>query len=202
MSETTTQDLDTTEDMPQVSELDLLKQQAQMMGIEFSNNIGVETLRKRIADAMAANKEAAEQTQETEVVAVGKTTEKVKSLRQTIADREKRLVRCRIYNMDPLKKDKPGDIFTVANRYLGTVRKFIPYGEQTDGGYHIPYCLYKLLKSRKFVQIKVKKDPDNPGREIVTTRDVREFNIEILDPLTKEELKDLAQAQLAAGTVK
>lgn len=202
MSETTTQDLDTTEDMPQVSELDLLKQQAQMMGIEFSNNIGVETLRKRIADAMAANKEAAEQTQETEVVATGKPTEKVKSLRQTIVDREMRLVRCRIYNMDPLKKDKPGDIFTVANRYLGTVRKFIPYGEQTDGGYHIPYCLYKLLKSRKFVQIKVKKDPDNPGREIVTTRDVREFNIEILDPLTKEDLKDLAQAQLAAGTVK
>lgn len=202
MSETTTQDLDTTEDMPQVSELDLLKQQAQMMGIEFSNNIGVETLRKRIADAMAANKEAAEQAQETEVVAAGKPTEKVKSLRQTIVDREMRLVRCRIYNMDPLKKDKPGDIFTVANRYLGTVRKFIPYGEQTDGGYHIPYCLYKLLKSRKFVQIKVKKDPDNPGREIVTTRDVREFNIEILDPLSVEELKDLAQAQLAAGTVK
>lgn len=202
MSDTTTQDLDTTEDTPQVSELDLLKQQAQMMGIEFSNNIGVETLRKRIAEAMAANKEAADQSHEAEVVATGKSTAKVKSLRQTIVDREMRLVRCRIYNMDPLKKDKPGDIFTVANRYLGTVRKFIPYGEQTDGGYHIPYCLYKLLKSRKFVQIKVKKDPDNPGREIVTTREVREFNIEVLDPLTKEELKDLAQAQLAAGTVK
>lgn len=202
MSETTTQDLDTTEDAPQVSELDLLKQQAQMMGIEFSNNIGVETLRKRIAEAMASNKEAADQSQETVEVATSKTSAKVKSLRQTIVDREMRLVRCRIYNMDPLKKDKPGDIFTVANRYLGTVRKFIPYGEQTDGGYHIPYCLYKLLKSRKFVQIKVKKDPDNPGRELVTTREVREFNIEVLDPLTKEELKDLAQAQLAAGTVK
>ena len=34
--------------MGTVNELDVLKQRARMMGVEFSNNIGVETLRDRI----------------------------------------------------------------------------------------------------------------------------------------------------------
>ena len=34
--------------MGTVNELDVLKQRARMMGVEFSNNIGVETLRERI----------------------------------------------------------------------------------------------------------------------------------------------------------
>lgn len=197
MSENTQNPID--DEAPvQMSELDLLKQQARMMGIEFSNNIGVETLRKKIEERTAedaASSSVKEPEPETPAAPVVK-----KSLRDEIYEREMKLVRVRITNMDPMKAKRPGDYFTIANKYLGTVRKFIPYGEQTDNGFHIPHCLYQMLKDRKFAQVQIRKNPDT-GHESVVTRMVREFAIEVLYPLTPEEIKRLAQAQLASGSL-
>lgn len=111
-----------------------------------------------------------------------------------------KLIRCRITNLNPMKKDLPGEIFVVGNKYLGTVKKFIPYGEATDDGYHIPKILYDELVARKFQQINVKKDK-RTNTNFVSTRWVREFAIEVLPSLTKEELERLAKAQMAAGSV-
>lgn len=110
------------------------------------------------------------------------------------------LLRCRITNLNPAKKDLHGEIFVVGNRYIGTVRKFVPYGEATDDGYHIPKVLYDELVSRQFQQINTKRDP-RTGTNQVTTRWVREFAIEVLPPLTQEELNKLATAQAAAGSI-
>lgn len=196
MSENTQNPID--DEAPvQMSELDLLKQQARMMGIEFSNNIGVETLRKKIEERTA--EDAASSTVQEPEPQPEQPVRK-KSLRDEIYEREMKLVRVRITNMDPMKAKRPGDYFTIANKYLGTVRKFIPYGEQTDNGFHIPHCLYQMLKDRKFAQVQIRKNPDT-GHESVVTRMVREFAIEVLDPLTPEEIKRLAQAQLASGSL-
>lgn len=179
----------------QMTELDMLKQQARVMGLEFSNNIGIETLRKKINEALADAESEPEI--EPEVAAP---VERKKTLREEIFEREMKLVRVRITNMDPMKAKRPGDYFTIANKYLGTVRKFIPYGEPTDDGFHIPHCLYQMLKDRKFSQVQIKKNPDT-GHESVYTRMVREFNIEVMDPLTPAEIKKLATAQMAAGSL-
>lgn len=196
MSENTQNPID--DEAPvQMTELDLLKQQARMMGIEFSNNIGVETLRKKIEERTA--EDAASSTVQEPELQPEQPVRK-KSLRDEIYEREMKLVRVRITNMDPMKAKRPGDYFTIANKYLGTVRKFIPYGEQTDNGFHIPHCLYQMLKDRKFAQVQIRKNPDT-GHESVVTRMVREFAIEVLDPLTPEEIKRLAQAQLASGSL-
>lgn len=183
----------------QVDEMTILKQRATMMGIKFSNNIGLEALRKKVADAQ----EGITEQEQPEVNPLSTTTSAVQedklSMAQRIRLENTRLVRVRIQNLDPKKKDLPGEILTVANDYMGTVRKFVPYGEATDNGYHIPYCLYKLLKSRKFLHVSVKKGRN--GKERVEQQWVREFAIEILPQLTKEELKQLGQAQLAAGSL-
>ena len=110
-----------------------------------------------------------------------------------------KLVRLRITNLDPKKKDLPGEILTVGNEYLGTVRKFVPFGEATDNGYHVPYCLYELMRDRKFLSIKTRKGPK--GQTIVEQQMVREFALEILPPLTEAELARLSAAQLSAGGV-
>ena len=120
------------------------------------------------------------------------------ALREEIVAREMALVRCRITNMDPKKKDLPGEIFTVANEFLGTVRKYVPYGEQTDDGYHIPVCIYNQLVDRTFVSIRTVKNKQGRGT-VTTTSDAREFAIEVLPPLTAEELARLANAQAAAA---
>lgn len=181
----------------QVDEMTILKQRATMMGIKFSNNIGLEALRKKVADAQEGITE--QEQPEVNPLATTPVQEDKLSMAQRIRLENTRLVRVRIQNLDPKKKDLPGEILTVANDYMGTVRKYVPYGEATDNGYHIPYCLYKLLKNRKFLNVSVKKGRN--GKERVEQQWVREFAIEILPQLTEEELKQLGQAQLAAGSL-
>ena len=117
-------------------------------------------------------------------------------LRKQIRDENLKLIRLRITNLDPKKKDLPGEIFTVANSFLGTVRKYVPFGEQTDNGYHVPYCIYKMMRNRKFLSIKVKK---LNGREHIEQQWVREFALDVLPPLTATEIAQLATAQQAAA---
>lgn len=177
------------------SELQVLKMRADQLGVPYSNNIGVETLRQRVADAMEGKKP--EQAKSTNPL--GEDVPEVETpmqLRARLMAEQLKLVRLRITNMDPKKKDLPGEILTVANEYIGTVRKYIPYGEQTDNGYHVPYCLYTLLESRRFQHIRVTK---KNGREHVETSWAKEFSLEILPPLTADELAKLAASQAAAG---
>jgi hypothetical protein len=118
---------------------------------------------------------------------------------QLIRD-ETKLIRVRITNMDPKKKDLHGEIFTVGNKFIGTIKKFVPYGEATDGGYHLPKILVDELRARQFQDIRTTKDK-RTGVPTVTSRWVREFSIEVLPPLTQEELTNLAISQAAAGSV-
>lgn len=189
-----------------VDELTLLKERAKVMGIPFSNNISLETLRKRVSDKMEGKDEAPEVnalTGDPEIARamVAKPLNQkanAVALRKLVYAKQMRQVRVRITNMDPKKKDLPGEIWTVANEYLGTVRKFVPYGEQTDDGFHIPYCLYRLLDSKRFLHIRDVKDRTTG---IVRQDKVwaKEFSLDVLPTLTQGELDRLAAAQAAAG---
>lgn len=174
-----------------MDELELLKQRADTLGIKYSPNIGVDTLKQKIEEKLADNKSS-----EPEVVEGEETHAQI---RQRMQVEEMKLVRLRIANLNPDKKDLHGEIFTVANKFLGTVRKFIPYGEATDNGYHVPYVLYKQLVARKFLQIRVVQQPG--GQTEVQQKWVPEFALEILEPLTQEELNRLANKQAAAAGI-
>lgn len=206
--------------MGTVNELDVLKQRARMMGVEFSNNIGVETLRERIrakaeeqsnataapAPALfdpalipAATQQASFQADTSGGPALGSEPKPAKplTLRQYLQREHMKLVRVRITNLDPKKKNLPGEVFTVANEFLGTVRKYIPYGEVSDEGYHVPYCIYRELESRRFLDIRTFKERANGNKIRVEQRWAKEFAIEVLPHLTPTELKQLAVAQMA-----
>lgn len=195
-----TQGNDTVNDIAMPDELTVLKQRATLMNIQFSNNIGVDALRKKIEDAQATD-EVEPEVEVATVNPLGDTPAPVKkmTLGQKIRMEQTRLIRVRIQNLDPKKKDLPGEVITVANEYMGTIRKFVPYGEATDGGYHIPYCIYEFLKNRKFQNIRVLKGKG--GQPRIEQGWVREFSIEVLPALTQEELNQLAQAQIAAGSL-
>ena len=206
--------------MGTVNELDVLKQRARMMGVEFSNNIGVETLRDRIrakveeqsnataapapalfdpAPIPAATQQASFQADTSGGPALGSEPKPAKplTLRQYLQREQMKLVRVRITNLDPKKKNLPGEVFTVANEFLGTVRKYIPYGEVSDDGYHVPYCIYRELESRRFLDIRTFKERANGNKIRVEQRWAKEFAIEVLPHLTPTELKQLAVAQMA-----
>lgn len=206
MNENNDQALSTDEGETAVDELALLKERAKQMGIPFSNNISLETLRKRISDKMEGKDvpEVNPLTGDAEIAAITSAPAKLDAkqnalaLRKMMQREQMKLVRVRITNMDPKKKDLPGEIWTVSNEYLGNVRKMIPYGEQTDEGFHIPYCLFRLLQSKRFLHIRTVKDRVT-GVERQDKQWVKEFSLDVLPDLTKEELARLAAAQAAAG---
>ncbi len=206
MNENNDQALSTDEGETAVDELALLKERAKQMGIPFSNNISLETLRKRISDKMEGKDvpEVNPLTGDAEIAAITSAPAKLDAkqnalaLRKMMQREQMKLVRVRITNMDPKKKDLPGEIWTVSNEYLGNVRKMIPYGEQTDEGFHIPYCLFRLLQSKRFLHIRTVKDRVT-GVERQEKQWVKEFSLDVLPDLTKEELARLAAAQAAAG---
>ena len=206
MNENNDQALSTDEGETAVDELALLKERAKQMGIPFSNNISLETLRKRISDKMEGKDvpEVNPLTGDAEIAAITSAPVKLDAkqnalaLRKMMQREQMKLVRVRITNMDPKKKDLPGEIWTVSNEYLGNVRKMIPYGEQTDEGFHIPYCLFRLLQSKRFLHIRTVKDRVT-GVERQEKQWVKEFSLDVLPDLTKEELARLAAAQAAAG---
>lgn len=189
MSETT----DTVE-TPAADEKTLLKQRATMMGITFSNNISVEALRAKIEAKMAEPTEAAPAPA---LVAPGEVAPvRQKTKREELLADAMKLVRLRITNLDPKKKDLPGEIFTVANRYIGTVRKYVPFGEVTDNGWHVPNIIYQMMKEKKFLNIRTTR---RNGKEFVEKTWAQEFALEVLPQLTREELAKLAAGQAAAG---
>lgn len=110
-----------------------------------------------------------------------------------------KLVRCRITCLNPQKAHVQGEIITVGNRVVGNVRRFVPFGEATDNGWHIPYIIYTELQQRQFQQIGSKKGPN--GQQLPQVRLVKEFAIEVLEPLTERELQELARRQAAAQGV-
>lgn len=197
------------QEAPSIDELTMLKQRATLMQIPYSNNIGVDALRRKIAAKMEdevdttddeGNEVASAQPNPlADAAPVVKEAAPVrrKTLSQHLQDEALKLVRVRISCMDPKKQDLEGEIFTVANEYIGTVKKHVPFGEKTDNGYHIPQCILDFLRSRKFLSISTKTGPN--GQIETKTRWVAEFAIEVLEPLTEAELRALAADQRATG---
>lgn len=186
-------------------ELAALKERARIMGIPVGGNIGIDTLRKRINDRLNGVPETNDgegsttTTEPVKAVSRAKTKDQLEQeMRESIQAEALALVRCQIYNLNPAKMDLPGEIISVGNRYIGTVRKFIPFGDASENGYHIPKVLFDDLKSRQFQQITTK---NVKGRIEVKTRMVPEYNLVVLPPLTEEELAELALNQAAAERV-
>jgi hypothetical protein len=209
------------------TELQILKQRADTLGVQYSNNIGLNTLRERVNAAMEGEQSPEEDEDENAVdeqeeeepadipepkeepvnpLAAGdapdfsKIKDKAKRTMAIRAHQRKeslKLVRVRISNLNPAKKDMPGEILTTGNKYIGTVKRYIPFGEATDDGWHVEQCLLDMMKERKFLQIRHIRDR-RTGINRTETRYVREFAIDVLPPLTQEDLDRLARTQAVA----
>lgn len=102
-----------------------------------------------------------------------------------------KLVRCRIMTNDPDKQGLFGEIFTVRNSRIPAISKFIPYDKPT----HIPEIMLSVIREKQFQ--KFVESTDGKGNKITKTSMIPMYNIEILPPLTNEELKAIKQKQLA-----
>lgn len=165
-------------------ELEALKTRANLLGVKYHANISADKLREKIAAAQTETREDGE---------VPKKENSVLAERAALRAEALKLVRVNITPMDPSKREYHGDIFSVSNSVF-SVKRFVPYN--TVEGTHIEKAILDNLKEKR-VQIFVKKKVN--GREQKEGKLIAAYGIEILDPLTPTEIKELARRQAMAG---
>lgn len=212
IDQTQTNEAGATVNQIEQDELSVLKARATQIGLQFHPSIGLEKLREKVAAALASdgpvvNDEDTDKSDEAESqdtpevstsqVAAAPVVESVRDRRARLIKEANRLVRIRVSCMNPAKKEWEGELFTVGNGSIGTFKKFVPFNNEE--GYHVPHVILQQMQERQcqiFTQGK-----DDRGNKIRVSKLIKEFAIEILDPLTVEELEDLAQRQaMANGT--
>lgn len=185
-------ELDTGIEAP--DELTALKQRADLLGISYHPSIGVDKLREKVNAAVTATEDPVpEAKEETEAP---KETEAAKRLR--LRNEAAALVRIRLTCMNPNKKEWDGEIITAGNAGVGTFKKFIPFNG-ADEGWHVPAIILKQLQQRE-CQIFV-TERDARGNKSRKGKLIKEFAIEVMQPLTQEELDDLARRQAMSHAI-
>jgi hypothetical protein len=171
-------------------ELTTLKARADMLGVTYHPSIGLEKLREKVNAAI--NGTAAEP------APVATPAVETENQRRTRLKRDAmELVRIRVMCMNPAKAEWEGEIFTVGNSSVGSVTKFVPFN--ADDGWHVPRILLTQLQERQcqvFTTV-----TDARGNKIRKGKLIKEFAIELLPPLTPEELRDLAQRQAISKAI-
>lgn len=203
-------------DEPVQDELTALKHRADMMGLKYHPNIGIDKLRNKVNLALKGDSLADELPSEPmpkepqpihsikPSIDIPKVVNNLPNPMETKTEREARmrreagrLVRIRVSCMNPAKKEYEGEIFTVSNAVVGTFKKYVPYN--IEKGWHVPHIIYEHLKERECQIFQTVRGPR--GEKIRKGKMIKEFAIEVLPPLTPQELKDLAQRQaMAAGS--
>lgn len=177
----------------EINELETLKQRLDLMGVKYHHNAGVEKLRTLLADALSNESPIADEI-------VGDTDEKeTKPVKEEDKPENdpRALIRVFISCHNPAKQNYKGEIFSIGNARVGTLKKYVAFNEE----WHIPRIIFDYMKEKQFQQFYTEKDGN--GNKIRKSRLVREFNIEVLPQLNEQELKELAQRQaMAAGTAK
>ena len=110
-----------------------------------------------------------------------------------------KLIRVIVRSNNPLKRDHAGDIFTVGNRKLNNgkaIKKYIPYNNEE--GWFIPNILYEHLLA---AECQIFKKAVRNGQEFMEPQNIKAFNVEVLPPLTDDEVEKLRVKQKATGSI-
>lgn len=207
------------------TELEQLRERATLMGIKFHPNSKEESLRNKIqavldgasADAVGDEEENEEAGENEDPVDNGtaantsmpkldtvpaqpakKAVEFVPETKEQKAYRLKlagtKLVRVMIHCNNPMKKDWQGEQFTVSNRNLGTINRFVPFEVE----WHVEAAILEMMRDRQYLGFNSRKV--GPMKmEVKEPKFLKEFNIEILEPLTPKELQKLVVKQALQG---
>lgn len=177
-------------------ELTTLKERATLMGLKFHPSISLDKLREKVNAATDESDEP-----DVEVVSAKAVAPVIEETMNQMRNRLKKealaLVRIRLTCMNPAKAEWEGEIFTIGNALIGSVKKFVPFN--ADDGWHVPTVILQQLQERQcqvFVGAK-----DARGNNVRRGKLIKEFAIEILPPLTKTELDELALRQAMSKAI-
>ncbi len=187
------------------TERELLKEKADLLGVEYAGNISTDKLRALVNEA---NGEPVEEVvAEEEKVVDTKAPKEVKPRKLTddeavqfaIAKQRKdmmKLKRVIISCNDPQMKDwDTTPYLSISNSILTLPKMVVPLNVE----WHIPMAYYDMLKGQKcWISVKGR---DEKGRAITKRKQIARYNIQDLPDLTQEELDELKKAQITRDGV-
>lgn len=183
-------------DLPVQDELTVLKARADQIGVKYHPSIGLEALKAKLAQALSDAPAPGSNDAGTPAQAAPVETEN--QMRQRMVREATVLVRVRVTCMNPLKKEWPGEILAVGNDVVGSIKKFIPY-QGAEDGWHVPKALLDMMREKQCQVFYTVTLPN--GQKVRRGKLIKEFAIEVLPPLTADELHDLAQRQALSGAI-
>lgn len=104
-----------------------------------------------------------------------------------------KLIRCIITSNDKNKTSLQGEIHSVRNAVISEQKKMIPFGVPT----HVPQIILNVFRDKKVQMFREKKLPN--GMKTKESYFINAYNINILEPITREEFEAIAQKQRAEG---
>ena len=177
----------------------MLLERAKVLGLKPHPTIGLEKLREKVKDAMEQpdpNPEPAPVV--TPVAQTPEKTTKAPTKEETGPQRRarlhkesNRLVRVVVSCMNPRKQEQEFQMFSVSNSVIGTVTKVVPF--DVEEGFHVPQIILDQIQDAKCQVFHTVKGPR--GNKVRKGKQVKEFSVRILKPLTAKELADLARDQ-------
>jgi len=174
-------------------ELSTLKARADLLNISYHPSIGLEKLRDKIAVATSDTAKAVSQdTKMTEAVKETESERRFRRKREANA-----LVRIRLSCMNPAKAEWDGEIFTTGNALVGSIKKYVPFN--AEDGWHVPQIIYEQIIQRQCQIFYAARDVR--GNAVRKGKLIKEFAVEVLPPLTVDELKELALRQAATKAI-
>jgi hypothetical protein len=178
-----------------------IHEELQARGVKLHHKTGSQKLRDTLKAVMDG-------TYQNETEAVPKATESIPDVKELTAvehvkkltkeQRALRMQRIVVSPNDPLMSSYNGLIFTVGSSAVNKgkmIKKYVPFNN--DDGWHVPQIIIDQIDAaemQKFRQVTLPNG--DKGLQPYLTK---KFNVQILDPLTRDEMEILAAAQASKG---
>ena len=162
-------------------ELESLRRQAELLGVAYSGNTSLATLRENVRKVAGTPEENAAKD----------------DAYSKLYNEKMRLIRCEVQCLHPMYRNAGGTFISLSNSVLGSYKWFVYFNRPV----HITKWCYDFLKDSVWVERVEKGTVDKFGRTHNETINVtrRTYAITDLPPLTKEELEKLATDQQISG---
>lgn len=189
-------------------ELKTLKERADLVGLTYHHKVGAKKLKLQLEAHMKGETLEAAEEAKAQAKAAKKAAKAAAKANAPIPETPNqralrlrkdagRLVRIRVSCMNPNKKDYDGEIYAVSNSVVGTFKKFVPFNN--DNGWHVPQIILNHMLEKECQVFHTVKAAN--GQKVRKGKLIKELNVQIMDPLTIQELEDLQHQQAMAGNL-
>jgi hypothetical protein len=185
-----------------------IKLELKELGIEFHHRAGPDKLTKMLTEVRAGtydpeviNTPAPVRTGPTAEATAAAEAHTYKIKNPTKQQRALAVQRIVVTPNDPLMSTYSGLIFTVGSSAVNkgrVIKKFVPFNR--DAGWHAPQIIIDQIEGGEMQKFKTIKLPN--GQNTMQAYISKKFNVQILPPLTQDEMDSLGAAQLATGGIK